>query len=319
MAVQPRPRTPRPAFLRPRHARHARRAAGSRPAQRPRTRLVAAVGALALVGTLGAVAPFAAPAAAAATTVALVGDLQSELGCPGDWQPDCAATELAPTGVPGQFAADVTVPGGTWQYKVALNDSWDESYGREGGADNAPLVLGGETRLRVVYDDTTHRTALAPLDLAADYTAADDALVAAPVRETGADESFYFVMTDRFADGDTTNNSGGLTGDRLTTGLDPTDKGFYHGGDIAGLRDQLRLHPGPGHDGDLAHPVVQEPPGSGHRSERLRRLPRLLDHRLHADRPAPGHERRASRPSSPRPTTAGSRSTSTSSPTTPPT
>ena len=26
--------------------------------------------------------------------VALVGSLQSELGCPGDWQPDCAATEL---------------------------------------------------------------------------------------------------------------------------------------------------------------------------------------------------------------------------------
>ena len=31
--------------------------------------------------------------------VALVGSLQFELGCPGNWQPDCAATEL--TNVPG--------------------------------------------------------------------------------------------------------------------------------------------------------------------------------------------------------------------------
>ena len=29
-------------------------------------------------------------------TVALVGSLQSELGCPGDWQPECPATRLQP-------------------------------------------------------------------------------------------------------------------------------------------------------------------------------------------------------------------------------
>ena len=27
-------------------------------------------------------------------SVAIAGSLQDELGCPGDWQPDCAATEL---------------------------------------------------------------------------------------------------------------------------------------------------------------------------------------------------------------------------------
>ena len=46
-------------------------------------------------------------------------------------------------------------------------------------------------------------------------------------------------MTDRFANGDTANDEGGLTGDRLATGFDPTDKGFYNGGDLAGLRDEL--------------------------------------------------------------------------------
>ena len=39
-------------------------------------------------------------------------------------------------------------------------------------------------------------------------------------------------MADRFANGDTANDTGGLTGDRLQTGFDPTDKGFYHGGDL---------------------------------------------------------------------------------------
>ena len=36
-----------------------------------------------------------------------------------------------------------------------------------------------------------------------------------------------------------TNDKGGLVGDRLVTGFDPTDKGFYHGGDLAGLIDKL--------------------------------------------------------------------------------
>ncbi|WP_248965057.1 pullulanase-type alpha-1,6-glucosidase [Sphaerisporangium perillae] len=52
-------------------------------------------------------------------------------------------------------------------------------------------------------------------------------------------ERFYFAMTDRFANGDTGNDRGGLTGDRLTTGFDPADKGFYQGGDLAGLIGRL--------------------------------------------------------------------------------
>ena len=49
----------------------------------------------------------------------------------------------------------------------------------------------------------------------------------------------YFVMPDRFANGDTGNDTGGISGDRLDNGFDPTDKGFYHGGDLAGLLDEL--------------------------------------------------------------------------------
>ena len=53
------------------------------------------------------------------------------------------------------------------------------------------------------------------------------------------DDVFYFVMPDRFYDGDPSNNYGGLGGDRYTHGFDPTDRAFYHGGDLVGLIDQL--------------------------------------------------------------------------------
>ncbi|MGH3762176.1 alpha-amylase family glycosyl hydrolase [Actinophytocola sp.] len=53
------------------------------------------------------------------------------------------------------------------------------------------------------------------------------------------DENFYFVMADRFANGDTGNDLGGLPDDPLVSGFDPTKKGFYNGGDLTGLRDKL--------------------------------------------------------------------------------
>src|SRR5947209_17170168 len=53
------------------------------------------------------------------------------------------------------------------------------------------------------------------------------------------DEVIYFLLPDRFENGDPANDRGGLSGDRLHTGFDPTSKGFYHGGDINGLIKRL--------------------------------------------------------------------------------
>jgi glycosidase len=53
------------------------------------------------------------------------------------------------------------------------------------------------------------------------------------------DEILYFLLPDRFENGDTANDRGGLKGDRLVTGFDPTAKGFYHGGDLRGLLQRL--------------------------------------------------------------------------------
>ncbi len=52
-------------------------------------------------------------------------------------------------------------------------------------------------------------------------------------------EIVYFVLPDRFENGDPHNDTGGIKGDRLKTGYDPTAKGFYHGGDLKGLIQRL--------------------------------------------------------------------------------
>src|SRR6266545_5875942 len=53
------------------------------------------------------------------------------------------------------------------------------------------------------------------------------------------DENFYFVMADRFENGSTANDTGGLGNDPLVSGFDPTRKGFYNGGDLKGLLNRI--------------------------------------------------------------------------------
>src|SRR6476661_3400978 len=91
-------------------------------------------------------------------TVALVGSLQDELGCPGDWQPECPATRLQPVaGSPGVFRATFDVPAGSYEYKVALNNTWDENYGAGGapGGANIPITAPGGP-ITFTYDHATH-------------------------------------------------------------------------------------------------------------------------------------------------------------------
>ena len=59
------------------------------------------------------------------------------------------------------------------------------------------------------------------------------------LRAPVTDENFYFVMADRFANGSAANDRGGLGDDPLVSGFDPARKGFYNGGDLAGLRERI--------------------------------------------------------------------------------
>jgi glycosidase len=77
------------------------------------------------------------------------------------------------------------------------------------------------------------------------------------------DEVIYFVLPDRFADGVAANNEGGLSGDRLVTGYDPTDPGFYHGGDLPGLTARLDYLQGLGVTALWIAPPFQNKPVQG--------------------------------------------------------
>ncbi|CAM5653789.1 1,4-alpha-D-glucan glucanohydrolase OS=Streptomyces tendae OX=1932 GN=pulA PE=4 SV=1 [Streptomyces tendae] len=76
-------------------------------------------------------------------------------------------------------------------------------------------------------------------------------------------EQFYFVLPDRFADGDAGNDRGGLTGTRLATGYDPTDKGFYQGGDLKGLTEKLDYIKGLGTTSIWMAPLFKNQPVQG--------------------------------------------------------
>ncbi len=141
-------------------------ASNPRTASPVRRRLVVAASiVLFLVSLLPAaattpLAPLAPSSALAANpaSVTIAGSLQSELGCPGDWQPDCATTHLTYDAGDDVWQGTFNVPAGDWEYKAALNDSWDESYGLHaapGGA-NIGLNLGVATDVKFYYDHKTH-------------------------------------------------------------------------------------------------------------------------------------------------------------------
>ena len=102
------------------------------------------------------------PASTASSTpnpmsVTIAGDLQSALGCASDWDPTCAATHLTYDVADDVWQGTFSLPTGSYQYKAALNDSWDENYGLHaaaGGA-NIPLAAPGGA-VKFYYDHKTH-------------------------------------------------------------------------------------------------------------------------------------------------------------------
>ncbi len=77
------------------------------------------------------------------------------------------------------------------------------------------------------------------------------------------DEVIYFALPDRFDNADPSNDRGGLTGDRLRTGYDPTSKGFYHGGDLTGLMRRLPYIQSLGATAIWVGPVFRNKPVQG--------------------------------------------------------
>jgi neopullulanase len=91
----------------------------------------------------------------------------------------------------------------------------------------------------------------------------DPAVLAAVRARPPQDELIYFLLPDRFANGDPANDRGGIIGGRLQTGFDPTSKAFFNGGDIAGIIQKLDYIQGLGATAVWLAPVFKNKPVQG--------------------------------------------------------
>lgn len=98
------------------------------------------------------------------TKVVVPGTHQSELGCSGDWQPDCDKSALTYDAQSDVWTGEFEITPGNDQdgkgarYKVALNGNWSENYGQKaqpGGAD-IPLIVTAPTTVKFYYDHKSH-------------------------------------------------------------------------------------------------------------------------------------------------------------------
>src|SRR3954463_10240939 len=116
-----------------------------------------------LLLTLAAVGLLLIPVATANTpapaSVTIAGSLQSEAGCGGDWDPSCAATHLTYDANDDVWQGSFDLPAGSYEYKAALNNAWDENYGLHASFNgpNVPLSAPGGP-VKFFYDHKTHWT-----------------------------------------------------------------------------------------------------------------------------------------------------------------
>ncbi len=77
---------------------------------------------------------------------------------PPHWQPECTVTRLVYDATDQVWQATFTIPAGSWEYKAALNGSWDENYGANAqrNGPNIALSLSSSAPVRFYYDHETH-------------------------------------------------------------------------------------------------------------------------------------------------------------------
>jgi hypothetical protein len=94
-----------------------------------------------------------------AVIVTAPGDYQSELGCPGDFEPDCLRSWLEDPDGNGIYQFSTTaIPAGTYKTRATINESFDENYGAggvPGGADIGFTVPASAT-VTFSYDPVSH-------------------------------------------------------------------------------------------------------------------------------------------------------------------
>jgi maltose-binding protein MalE len=88
--------------------------------------------------------------------VNLPGSYQDKAGCGAAWDPACAATAMT-KGDDGLYRITIQMPAGDWEYKVALDGTWDVNYGSDGaqGGPNYTISVAAAGPVNFVYDPAT--------------------------------------------------------------------------------------------------------------------------------------------------------------------
>jgi maltose/maltodextrin transport system substrate-binding protein/arabinogalactan oligomer/maltooligosaccharide transport system substrate-binding protein len=92
---------------------------------------------------------------ALAGMVNLPGSYQDQAGCGAAWDPACAATAME-LGDDGLYRISIDMPAGDWEYKVALDGTWDVNFGMDGGPDNYTISVAAAGPVTFIYDPETH-------------------------------------------------------------------------------------------------------------------------------------------------------------------
>lgn len=89
--------------------------------------------------------------------VVVAGSLQDEAGCAGDWNTDCSETALTKNADTGLWEGNFDLPAGEYEYKIALDGTWDHNYGAAGAANgpNIALSLSEDMTVTFTYEHAT--------------------------------------------------------------------------------------------------------------------------------------------------------------------
>ena len=178
------------------------------------------------------------------STIAVApGSFQNELGCANDWDASCLRSWLQdPDGDGIYIFRTSALPAGSYEAKVAINESWDVNYGAGGvqGGDNIAFGVANSGDAVSFSGDSTSTVLSIQVESSLPPGTDLAAIAQAPARNGVDDEVFYFVMPDRFANGDPVQRPRRPYRGSPGHGLRPSGtRGFYHGGDLAGLSAKL--------------------------------------------------------------------------------